>query len=91
MVIYANANDMGDNVEKLLNGDIPADRLFAYVTTANKSVIDRMHANGIMVQCGRVHGQGDKSYLSWLEKGIDSFNTDDVPSAAAAIRKFCER
>ena len=94
MVIYANADGTRNNVEKLLKGDIPKDRLFVWVRSTNKSVIDRMHANGIMVQIGGVLGGGGKSlepYLGFLKKGIDSFNTDDVPRAAAAIRKFYKR
>ena len=94
MVIYANADGTRNNVEKLLKGDIPKDRLFVWVRSTNKSVIDRMHANGIMVQYGGVQGGGGKSlepYLGFLKKGIDSFNTDDVPRAAAAIRKFYKR
>ena len=94
MVIYANADGTRNNVEKLLKGDILKDRLFVWVRSTNKSVIDRMHANGIMVQYGGVQGGGGKSlepYLGFLKKGIDSFNTDDVPRAAAAIRKFYKR
>ena len=91
MVLYTSGDDKGNNVEKLLNGDIPTDRLFVYVTTADESVINRMHANGIMVQCGGVQGNDEKSYLRWLEKGVDSFNTDSVQSAAAAIQEFRER
>ncbi len=77
-----------------MKGDIPKDRLFVYVRNTNKSVIDLMHENGIMVQYGGVQGRGGKTlepYLGWLQKGIDSFNTDDVPRAAAAIRKFHKR
>ena len=43
---------------------------------------------------GPVFGRGEKtlqSYLGWLEKGVDSFNTDDVPGAAEAIRKFYKK
>ncbi|NQZ66595.1 MAG: hypothetical protein HRT89_00870 [Lentisphaeria bacterium] len=91
MVIYANADGKRNNVEKLLKGNVPKDRLFVWVRNTNKSVIDLMHDNEIMVQYGGVQGRGGKSlepYLGWLEKGIDSFNTDDVPRAAAAIREF---
>tara|TARA_B100000809_G_scaffold250642_2_gene283342 strand:+ start:4476 stop:6374 length:1899 start_codon:yes stop_codon:yes gene_type:complete len=95
MVIYANADGTRNNVEKLLKGNVPKDRLFVWVRSTNKSVIDLMHDNGIMVQYGGVQGRGGgkslEPYLGWLEKGIDSFNTDDVPRAAAAIRKFCDR
>ena len=95
MVIYANAEGTRNNVEKLLKGNVPKDRLFVWVRSTNKSVIDLMHDNGIMVQYGGVQGRGGgkslEPYLGWLEKGIDSFNTDDVPRAAAAIRKFYDR
>jgi len=93
MVIYANADGTRNNVEKLLKGDIPRDRLFVYVKGYNKNVIDLMHDNGIMVQHGGVYGRGAKiqAYLDQLEKGIDSFNTDDVPGAAEAVQKFYEK
>jgi glycerophosphoryl diester phosphodiesterase len=94
MVIYANADGTRNNVENLLKGDVSKDRLFVYIKRYDRSVIDRMHANGIMVQYGGVQGRGGTSlepYLGWLEKGIDSFNTDDVPRAAAAIRRFYKR
>ena len=81
-----------NNVETLLNGDIPRDRLFAYVQGyGDGSAIDLMHDNGIMVLLVGVQRGNLESYLGWLEKGIDSFNTGDVPAAAAAIRKFLEK
>jgi len=94
MVVYANADGTRNNVENLLKGDIARDRLFVYVRSADQDVIDRMHEHEIMVQLGPVLGSGGNSlepYLDWLEKGVDSFNTDDVPTAAAAIRKSLEK
>jgi glycerophosphoryl diester phosphodiesterase len=94
-LVYSATATTLEEAEALLAAPVDRDRLIAFagVGTVDPTVVARLHAAGIRVQVGTFGAidaaaadRGPDAYRPLLDAGVDVLATDDVPTAALAVR-----